>query len=434
VAEFLSDDVVVYVNDANSSTPSILGYRDGDRWFGSNGEELRIPTPIAQNSADGRVTPFLKNPGQQTVDASAFGDYQPQWNVMPRVAFSFPISDEAQFFAHYDVLTQRPSQQLRFNPIDIFFLQNIGGTISNSALRPETTIDYQLGFKQKLNRVSALTIQAFYRELRDMIQIVPINFAYPINYNTFGNIDFGTVKGLTLSYDLRRIGNVRMDASYTLQFADGTGSNPEFATNIIQAGLDGLRTPVPLSFDARHRFVANFDFRYGSGKDYNGPKIKNRNILENFGFNLVANAISGTPFSRQTFVTPDAAFGITGRTNLKGTINGSRLPWQFRVNLRVDKDFQIKHKMKEGENKEKFSSFNVYIQVLNLLDARNIQGVYRFTGDPQDDGYLSSDLGTQQTNNSINPASFIDLYTTSMQNPANFSLPRRTRLGIQFNF
>ena len=41
------------------------------------------------------------------VGDAAFEDYTQRY-FMPRIAFSFPISDEAQFFAHYDVLAQRP--------------------------------------------------------------------------------------------------------------------------------------------------------------------------------------------------------------------------------------------------------------------------------------------------------------------------------------
>jgi hypothetical protein len=50
--------------------------------------------------------------------SNAFSDYEPQVNVMPRVSFSFNISDEAVFFAHYDILTQRPTSNVRFSPID----------------------------------------------------------------------------------------------------------------------------------------------------------------------------------------------------------------------------------------------------------------------------------------------------------------------------
>ncbi|MCB0782817.1 MAG: hypothetical protein KDC02_01050, partial [Flavobacteriales bacterium] len=69
-----------------------------------------------------------------------------------------------------------------------------------------------------------MKIAAFYRELRDQIQIRNVTEAWPVSYRTYDNFDFGTVKGLTLTYDLRRTGNVWLKASYTLQFADGTGS------------------------------------------------------------------------------------------------------------------------------------------------------------------------------------------------------------------
>ncbi|MFN3530407.1 MAG: TonB-dependent receptor domain-containing protein [Bacteroidia bacterium] len=429
------NDAVVYVNDITQPNPTILGYRSGVQWYTSQGVEIRNASGIAAASATGSVTPFLRDREQQEVQANAFVDYTPQINIMPRIAFSFPISDEAQFFAHYDVLTQRPSGFLRFDPRQYYYLQQVGGTLNNPDLKPERTIDYQLGFKQRLTKSSALTISAFYRELRNMIQIINVPFAFPLDYRTFGNIDFGTVKGLTLAYDLRRTGNVRINASYTLQFADGTGSAPQQAAQIIQAGIDNLRTPIPLDFDARHRLVGTLDFRFGEGKNYNGPRINGFGIMEGIGFNFVANAISGTPFSRQTFPTPDGAVvgGLQGRTTLKGGINGSRLPWQFRMNFRVDKDVTVKLG-KDKNDKPKEATVNVFVQVLNLFNNMNVINVYQFTGDPSDDGYLASDLGRQQLQGVLDQRAFFDLYTASMDNPGHFSLPRRTRLGIRFNF
>jgi hypothetical protein len=54
-----------------------------------------------------------------------FQDYEPQIVVMPRVAFSFSITDQAQFFAHYDVLTQRPSSNLRNDPSEYLQFLNV---------------------------------------------------------------------------------------------------------------------------------------------------------------------------------------------------------------------------------------------------------------------------------------------------------------------
>jgi len=118
---------------------------------------------------------------------------------------------------------------------------------------------------------------------------------------------------------------------------------------------------------------------------------------------------------------------------LKGGINGSRLPWQFRMNLRVDKD--INFKMGSDRNdKPREATVNVFLQVLNLFNNMNVINVYQFTGDPLDDGYLTSDLGRQQAQGVLNQQAFLDLYRASMDSPGNFSIPRRTRLGVRFNF
>ena len=201
------------------------------------------------------------------MSSNAFRDYDPAVNIMPRISFSFNISDEAVFFAHYDILTQRPTSSIRFSPIDYLFLESRDALIANPNLRPEKTIDYELGFQQVLSKTSSLKISAYYKEMRDMIQVRNFTGAYPRPYRAFGNLDFGTVKGLTVSYDLRRTGNVRMNANYTLQFADGTGSTTSTALALINAGLPNLRCINPLNYDQRHRIVFNVDYRYGSGDE-----------------------------------------------------------------------------------------------------------------------------------------------------------------------
>src|SRR5690554_3849804 len=218
---------------------------------------------------------------------------------MPRIAFSFPISDEASFFANYDILTRRPSDGARFDPIDYQLVTSrTNNTINNANLRPEKTIDYSFGFQQVLTRTSSLKLSAFYREQRDQVQIRNLFEAYPATYKTYGNRDFGTVKGLTVEYDLRRTGNLRMTANYTLQFAEGTGSDANSSLSFVNSNQPDMRTVYPFSYDQRHSFAFTVDYRYGSGKDYNGPVIKDVNILENTGINIVTLVNSGTPYSK----------------------------------------------------------------------------------------------------------------------------------------
>ncbi|MGY8942236.1 MAG: carboxypeptidase regulatory-like domain-containing protein [Flavobacteriales bacterium] len=431
----IGDDFAVYV-DALESPTSIVGYRDGDTWFNAAGTEINDPDILAVNEV--YPAPWLVNGPDAELTSSAFRDYKPQINVMPRVAFSFNISDEAVFFAHYDILTQRPTSNNRFSPIDYFFIESRDNLISNPDLRPEKTIDYELGFQQVLSKTSSLKISAFYKEMRDMIQVRNFTGAYPRPYKAYGNLDFGTVKGLTIGYDLRRTGNIRMNTSYTLQFADGTGSTTTTALALINAGLPNLRSIAPFNYDQRHRVVANVDYRYGSGKNYNGPVInagknadgspKQIQLLANMGINFIANLGSGTPYTASTIATP-----ITGEISpsTEGSINGSRLPWQFNLNLNLDKNWTITKGT--GEDASSYN-VNVYFWIGNLLNTRNINSVYRFTGVSDDDGYLAAAQYQPLINSQNNPESFRNYYGMYVDNPFNLGVPRTIRLGVKFDF
>jgi outer membrane receptor protein involved in Fe transport len=352
---------------------------------------------------------------------------------MPRISFSFPISDDALFYAHYDILTQRPSSaEVQIDPISYYYIGVTGsaGTINNPNLKPEKTIDYELGFQQKINNASSLKLAVFYREMRDQIQQYRLTGAYPKTYYSYTNIDFGTVKGLTLTYDLRRTGNVRLRFNYTLQFADGTGSDPNAAQTIIRSDQPNLRTLNPLNFDQRHQFNISLDYRWGSGKDYNGPVIKRKKsgkppvqLLSNLGANFTITGGSGTPYTKTSKILPYGAMGP-----IKGTINGARLPWQFLINARVDKDFNFML------SKKKMGTINVYFEFTNLLNTKTVVAVYPATGSANDDGFLSAPEWQNAINQQVDPQSFRDLYSIQMNTPYNYSSPRTIRFGLMFNF
>ena len=430
VPENIGDDYAVYV-DAYDNPTSVVGYRDGDTWFNAAGTEVQDPDILAVNEV--YPAPWLQTDPDAPLTSNAFRDYEPQVNVMPRISFSFNISDEAVFFAHYDILTQRPTSSIRFSPIDYLFMRNRDALISNPNLRPEKTVDYSIGFQQVLSKTSSLKLEAFYKELRDMIQVRNFTGAFPRPYRAFGNLDFGTVKGLTVAYDLRRTGNVRMNANYTLQFADGTGSTTQTALALINAGLPNLRSIIPFNYDQRHRIVANVDYRYGSGESYNGPVAniggKERQLFANTGLNFIANLGSGTPYTASVIPTP-----ITGEISpsTEGSINGSRLPWQFGLDANLDKNFTITYGG-EGE-KAKTTNLNVYLWIGNLLNTRNVNGVYRFTGVTDDDGYLAAAQYQPLINSQNDPNAFRNYYSMFVDNPFNLGLPRTVRLGVKFDF
>ena len=276
---------------------------------------------------------------------------------------------------------------------------------------------YQLGFKQALDKKQTVSmeIQALYTEKKDYVQYTQVNYAYPAAYNTFDNVDFGSVKSGIITFDTRRINNLKFNASYTIQFADGTGSDATTAVNLVSQ-FGNLKVTSPLNFDQRHAFKFNADFRLDSGK---GPLVMGKKVFENFGVSLILNAGSGTPYTKNANSASSEVFLRTaGRSVLDAGINSSRLPWNNRVSLRVYKDVYF------GKSKQ---MVNFYVRVQNLLNSRNILEVYRNTGSATDDGFLSTRIDDPSQ-------SEVDLYLARLANPAFYSIPRRVTFGATYYF
>ena len=328
------------------------------------------------------------------------------------------------------MLVQRPPSGNVQTALDYFYFDEraTNSVQGNANLKPERTIDYEVGFQQELTPTTGIKIAAYYKEMRDMIQLRYYKYLpAPLKtneYQTFGNLDFGTVKGFTFQYDLRRTGHVSGQAAYTLQFADGTGSDASSQSGLNRKG--NIRTLSPLDFDERHRFSFNLDYRYDEGA-YDGPTLFGAEIFKNAGANIQLTTVSGRPFTKRRQPQPFSS------SQIEGEINGTRLPWTFNVDLRVDKNFTIGEKTKHPLN------VNVYLRVQNLLDTRNVAGVYTASGSPDNDGYLASARGQNELANTLasRPESYEAYqisYLMRLINPNNYYLPRRIYLGCTFDF
>ena len=454
----MGDDYVVYVNQQDGtldpSNTSIIGYRNGNTWYDADGKEITDPETMLGANGGPILKTALEEGALSKVHYEAFEDYKPQWSVMPRLSFSFPVSTNSLFSANYSIITSRPTS-LQIEPIEYLFVEKFGKdynyhTMSNPNLKPSKSIEYEICFRQKIGEKSALSLLAYYSEKRDQIQAYRYSGAYPSTYYSYANLDFGTVQGFTLSYDLRKTKNVSLRASYTLQFAKGTGSSATSGLAIIASGQPNLRTLTDLSFDQRHNVNLWIDYHWDGGLDYDGPVTQRVRVkdgkeevhdikwLQNAGISLNISARSGTPYSRSSKAFSTFVAGT--KSQLSGTINGSRQPWTFSCDLRIDKSFSFNlngknAKDKEGNPKAKKPGFlTVYLDILNVLNLKNVIAVYEYTGNADDDGYLSAAEYQQQIQAQVDMDSYYDLYTIMMQNPYNYSQPIRARLGIQFSF
>lgn len=424
----IGDDFAVYVNQ-NSQDANVMGYRDGTQWYNAQGLPVNTASELGANfipALKGFGTSEIDPQGQKYDPNNAFRDYKPSIIVMPRISISFPISPESNFYANYDILSQRPPVGSYASAYDYYNFREItasGGIINNPNLKPERTINYEVGFQQALTRFSKMKVSMVYKEERDLIQVQQYINAYPNTYSTFGNDDFSTTKAFKLEYETLRHKNLRIIANYALQFSEGTGSNPISSTGVA---AQELKYVFALDFDQRHTFYANIDYRFEDGDDYFGPKIGNFEVLANTGLSVSVNANSGRPYTKKQI---PGGIGNSFQDRItEGSINGARMPWNFRLGMKLDRSFVI------GKNSKNPMYLNVYLRITNLLNTQNVFGVYPVTGSPTDDGFLTNANSPGPGFASSQPESYEMLYDLVMNSPSNISRPRRIFLGVSFAF
>jgi Carboxypeptidase regulatory-like domain/TonB-dependent Receptor Plug Domain len=447
--------VYIRENTTDDTKRDIVGYRDPEteKWYDKFGREttgqrirsqtangllpyLNLPNNAQDSMSQAQAIGYIK---RADYDAkSSFTQYKAVWNLMPRIQLAFNISNQAQFFAHYDILTQRPTSRNALQLTDYYFFSEYSAIKNNPNLQPVRKVDYEFGFKQQVAQFASVTVSAFYQEASGLVQLRKIQYAFPSDYSTYDNIDFRTTKGAKLILDMRRYQNFKVSANYTLLFADGTGSDDNSQQFLVNANNPNLRSVYPISTDNRHTFKATLDYRFGNGTDgdnkYTGPRTKKGyEILSDFGVNLTFLARSGGPTRQATLATPEASISGAGRSATNSLDN--RLPWYFRADMRINKDFDLAlGKKKEGKQEPRRVHLSVYLFVQNLFNTQNIIDLYAYTSNANDDGYLTDANSQAAINANRNVQAYRDSYKAKVNDPTNYGTPRRIYLGANITF
>jgi hypothetical protein len=242
-----------------------------------------------------------------------------------------------------------------------------------------------MGIRQSLTENFAFTMSGFYKDTKDQLQVrIIYSEEGELLYYGYQNDDFGTVKGVELTLELRRTNRFAARANYTYQDGRGTGSNPTSTWGAVEQNVGRTTNYVyPLDFNQTHRGSVLLDYRWGLGEG--GP------VLSGLGLNMLFTFNSGHPYTQ---LLPLKTLGQASpwdigslyNTDRRGSypaepIGASTTPFVFNIDVNVSKMFSV------GPLK-----MEVYASILNLLNTKSILNVYQYTGSAQDDGWLSNPL------------------------------------------
>ena len=304
----------------------------------------------------------------------------PKLVVAPRLSVSFPILDRASLFFSYGHFYQLPALGQFFSNSNYIVLRDLQagavdyGVLGNPDLKPEFTAQYEFGFKSVLTPWLGVDVSLFYKDIRDLLGVEFVDTYTAATYARLTNVDFGGVRGFTVSLDQRGLGALTTSIDYTLQIATGNSSDPRETANRAAAGGDPRPRQVPFQWDQRH--TLNLFVIYNP---------------EGWSLTGIARFATGQPY------TPSLGTGFGA--NLE--TNSGRKPGAATIDLRAERGFRMGGLQLTG-----------FARVFNLLNARYNNGfVYADTGSP----FYTLDPAQQR-----NPS------------PTRLAAPRRVEVGISF--
>ncbi|MBN2355075.1 TonB-dependent receptor, partial [candidate division KSB1 bacterium] len=328
-----------------------------------------------------------------------------QYQLNPRLGFSFPISDRGAFHVAYGHFFQMPSFETMYSaPLRVLTpLQLEGDLLGNCTLDPERTISYEVGLQQGLGNDYAADLTLFYKDFRNQLGIEYITTVDAIGYSRYVNRDYGNVKGFTLAFEKLRRGIFSGGVDYTFQYAEGSASDPTFIQLVqVASRLGGdpvqfvERQIVPLNWDQRHTL--------------NLTAIAS--VSGNWSASIIGTLGSGLPYTPKSVgeaLFPDIEFN-----------NAARKPMQWNMDFKAKKYFRF------GDLR-----LAVFCNIDNLFDHLNHRSVYSTSGLASENAMipeLRAIRDTELMQEGLFTPHEIDT------RPEYYSSPRHVQVGMEVQF
>jgi outer membrane receptor protein involved in Fe transport len=332
----------------------------------------------------------ITDPENPTETISNRVDADDTFQLSPRLGIAFPISETGVMRFSAGLFFQTPQLSILYSNSE--FEKNPTASpaqFGNANLDPERTLSFEVGLQQGITETLGLDFTIYSKDIRNLTGVEFGRAFDGQNISRFINLDYGTIKGATLSLYQRGDGPISWTLDYTLQFAKGSASNPTDAFNRFQSGLEPTIKLRRLDWDRRNVLNNTFTYRTNVG----------------LTISAISSLQTGTPY---TTLRRDRTSFIDNNEDKPVWFNTDMRLYYKPVKLSQDVQF--------------------FLQIDNLFDTRAQWSVFNDTGV----SYESERLADIQRGNSIPGGlnSFEEfIYNESMEGP-----PRTVKAGLRYTF
>jgi len=331
-----------------------------------------------------------------------------KYQLSPRFGLSFPISDRGAMRLSYGHFFQAPSfEKMYQNPVlphyNQFSIMNT--SIGNPNLRPEKTVQYEVGLQQELADGLGLELSVFYKDIRDLLGLEILTLSNATTFYRYINKEYGNAAGVTFALNQNSFqGKLNTSVDYTYMVAKGTASSAEAVRDvaILSGSGRGAYTLATrridfLGWDQTHSLNAAVSLR---------PQ-------KDLYVSLIGQLGTGLPYSPSTL---DPNIEIPGGW----WDNSGRKPLQWNIDMKVFKGVQL------------FGyKFGAFMNVYNVLNHLNENGVHSITGRAGPDAYLP-EIARKRYYRLEEVGEFTR--DEADYDPTDYSRPRLIQFGLSLEF
>jgi outer membrane receptor protein involved in Fe transport len=329
-----------------------------------------------------------------------------KYQLSPRFGLSFPISSSGAMRLSYGHFFQSPSfQKMYQNPVlehyNQFSIMN--RSIGNPNLKPEKTIQYEVGLQQELTDGLGLELTVFYKDIRDLLGREILTLSNATTFFRYINKEYGNAAGVTLAFNKSTFsGKFNANVDYTYMIAKGTASSAEAAqvASILSGTGAGAYTLATrridyLGWDQTHSLNAAVSLR---------PR-------KDLYLSIISQLGTGLPYTPGTL---DPNIEIPGGW----WANAGRKPFQWNVDLKIFKSIELMG-----------FKFAAYLNVYNVFNQLNQNHVNSITGQAGPEAYLP-EIARRRYSRLEQIGEFTR--DEADYNPTQYSRPRLIQFGLSF--
>ncbi|MFZ5517636.1 MAG: TonB-dependent receptor [Candidatus Zhuqueibacterota bacterium] len=287
----------------------------------------------------------------------------PEWEpsrtfttVSPRLGISFPIGQTTAFRVQYGHFRSMPTiNQALDNQT-----YNGWGSYGNPNLKPNLSVNYEVGVQQNLWDTHQLDIVTYYNDLKDQISLVYIKSSTGSQvkpddlkgtYISYENNGYGNSRGIEISFSSRSQGYWNYRLAYTLSQTNygyyGVYLNRQDLTEELEQKYSYSASDYLAPEDRTHRFNGALTYSLPAS---GGINILGFHPLENSSTSLILTVRSGLAY----FWSPAYQYDYKIESN-------RRYPMESQTDLRFEKTQKI------GS-----LTFKASIRILNLLNNAHL--------------------------------------------------------------